>query len=58
MTHLKKVTRYFKSRSTDQVYKCERHRNGNVSCFCPGFVYNGTCWHADKVANYKKVYVR
>lgn len=51
---MRKITVYFKSRSTGQVYKTERHRNGNVTCFCPGFVYNGKCWHAEKAAHYKK----
>lgn len=51
---MKKVTVMFKSRSQPGVeYKAERHRNGNVSCFCPGFVYNQKCWHVERLQQYK-----
>ncbi len=47
---MKKITVYYKSRSQPDVkYKAERHRNGNVTCFCPGFVYNQTCWHVKQL---------
>lgn len=53
---MKKVTVLFKSRSNPEVtYKTERHRNGSVSCFCPGFVYTGHCWHTARVEQYKVV---
>jgi hypothetical protein len=52
---MKKITVMFKSRSQDgKVYKTERHRDGKVTCFCPGFVYTGKCWHAARLAAYKK----
>lgn len=49
----------FKSRSTNEWYKTERHRNGNITCFCPGFVYSkakgeGKCWHTEQAKHWKK----
>ena len=49
---MKKVTVWFDSRSSDAKYKTERHRNGEATCFCPGFVYTGKCWHVDRVKQY------
>jgi hypothetical protein len=49
---IKKITVEFKSRSQPgTVYKTERHRDGRVTCFCPGFVYSGSCWHSKQVQN-------
>lgn len=55
MAHTTQVKRtaYFKSRSTNATYKTERHRNGKVTCFCPGFVYSASCWHAKKAQGWK-----
>ena len=51
---MRKVTVYFKSRSqADVKYKAERHRNGNFSCFCPGFVYSQKCWHVNQLKKLK-----
>ncbi len=51
---MKKITIQFASRSQPGVkYKAERHRNGDVTCFCPGFVYQGKCWHVDRLKAYK-----
>ncbi len=52
-TKQRKITVWFKSRTSDALYKTERHRNGKTSCFCPGAVYNGTCWHQKRVSQYK-----
>lgn len=50
---MKKITVNFKSRSSGATYKSERHRDGTVTCFCPGFVYQGKCWHTDRLKSYK-----
>lgn len=51
---MRKITVYFKSKTQPGVvYKTERHRNGNFSCFCPGFVYNLKCRHVEAAKNYK-----
>lgn len=50
---MKKITVYFKSRSTGAVYKTERHRNGSITCWCPGAVYSGNCWHREQAAKWK-----
>lgn len=51
---MKKVTVYFKSNSEKgKFYKTERHRDGKVTCFCPSFVYRGTCRHAEAAKHYK-----
>lgn len=51
---MKKVTVMFRSRSdADVKYKAERHRDGRVTCFCPGFVYHGKCWHSERLSQYK-----
>lgn len=51
---MKKITINFISRSQPGVkYKAERHRNGTYTCFCPGFVYHGKCWHVDRLKMYK-----
>ena len=52
---MKKITVYFRSRSQPFVkYKAERHRDGKVTCFCPGYVYQGKCWHAERLAMLNK----
>ena len=48
----KKITVYFKSSDGETMYKTERHRNGKVTCFCPGFVYVGWCWHSKRAKTY------
>lgn len=50
---IKKITRWFKSRETGQLYKTERHRDGTATCFCPGFVYNRKCWHTEQAGTWK-----
>lgn len=55
---MKKVTVYFKSRSGKELYKTERHRDGTVTCFCPGFVYKRHCWHVEQVSNYKVTQIK
>lgn len=51
---MRKITIWFKSRSEPGVkYKCERHRTGNATCFCPGFVYKRKCWHVQRVLQMK-----
>ena len=43
----KKRTAYFISKSNPEVkYKTQRHHTGRITCFCPGYVYNGYCWHS------------
>ena len=51
---MKKKTVHFKSRSTDEVYKTARHRDGKITCFCPGYVYQGKCWQVEQAKNYVK----
>ena len=53
MTKCKKITAHYKSRSGKEVYKTERHRDGKITCFCPGFVYSGKCWHIEQAKNWK-----
>lgn len=51
---MRKITVEFKSRSQPGVtYKTERHRDGTFTCFCPGFVYSGKCWHVNRLKQYK-----
>lgn len=53
--NMRKITVWYKSRSSDAKYKAERHRNGDATCFCPGYVYQGTCWHVDQLKKLPKV---
>ena len=51
---MKKITVNFVSRTDPSVkYRAERHRDGKVTCFCPGFVYHGRCWHVERLKAYK-----
>lgn len=51
---MRKITMFFQSRTNPEVkYKTERHRDGRYTCFCPGFVYNGKCWHVERLKSYK-----
>lgn len=49
----RKRTAIFKSRSDGGIYKTERHRDGSITCFCPGFVYRRTCRHVVRAKGWK-----
>lgn len=58
---VKKRTHFFKSRSDRRTkYKVERHRNGKVTCTCPGFMYQAVgpkgahCWHTEQAKGWLK----
>ena len=54
-----KRTIYFKSRSSNVKYVVERHRNGTITCWCPGFMYwqsdkrKKPCWHYERAKQWK-----
>jgi hypothetical protein len=51
--HIKRTV-YFKSKSDGRKkYKTERHRNGKITCFCPGNVYTGKCEHKKRAKHWK-----
>ena len=50
---IKRTIRFNSKSEPGVTYLTERHRDGNISCFCPGYVYRGTCRHVERAKNWK-----